>query len=61
MSEVTAREILTGENYSSEYKGAFTEQFAAQELIAGGYKVYYSKENSTLEIDFDFKRKKLCN
>lgn len=53
MSEVTAKEVLTGENYFSEYKGAFTEQYAAQELIALGEKVYYySKENSSLEIDF---------
>jgi len=32
MSEVTAREILTGENYLSEYKGAFTEVKAKENL-----------------------------
>lgn len=53
MSDVTAKEVITGENYFSEYKGAFTEQYVAQELIALGERVYYySKENSTLEIDF---------
>ena len=36
-----------------EYKGAFTEQFIAQEMLASNYKLYYySKENSPLEIDF---------
>lgn len=53
MSDVAAKEVITGENYFSEYKGAFTEQYVAQELIASGEKLYYySKENSTLEIDF---------
>ena len=53
MSDVTAKEMITGENFFSEYKGAFTEQYVAQELIALGQRAYYySKENSTLEIDF---------
>lgn len=53
MSDVTAKEVITGDNYFSEYKGAFTEQYVSQELIALGERVYYySKENSTLEIDF---------
>ena len=53
MADVTSKEILTGINYFSEYKGAFTEQFVAQELTALDLKIYYySKENSPLEIDF---------
>lgn len=53
MADVTAREVITGENYFSEYKGAFTEQYIAQELIALDLKLYYySKEKSPLEIDF---------
>nr|WP_027871762.1 ATP-binding protein [[Eubacterium] cellulosolvens] len=53
MADVTAKEVLTGVNYFSEYKGAFTEQYVAQDLIANGNKLYYySKENSPLEIDF---------
>lgn len=52
-SEVSAKEILTGENYFSEYKGAFTEQFVAQELHSKDVSLYYySKEQSPLEIDF---------
>ncbi len=51
--DVSAREILTEENFFVEYKGAFTEQFIAQEMLASNYKLYYySKENSPLEIDF---------
>ena len=53
MADVTAKEVLTGENFFEEYKGAFTEQFVAQEIIFLGEKLYYySKENSPLEIDF---------
>ena len=60
MSDVTAKEVITGENFFSEYKGAFTEQYVAQELIASGLKpYYYSKENSTLEIDFIVQKEEL--
>ena len=53
MANVSAKEVLTDENFFSEYKGAFTEQFVAQELIANKETLYYySKENSTLELDF---------
>lgn len=53
MTDVTAREVITGENYFSEYKGAFTEQYIAQELIALDLKLYYySRSDSPLEIDF---------
>lgn len=53
MCDVTSREILSGENYFTEYKGAFTEQFVAQELAALNQRLYYySKETSPLEIDF---------
>ncbi len=53
MAEVSPKEILVDGDFFSEYKGAFTEQYTAQELIAGGAEpYYYSKENSTLEVDF---------
>ena len=52
-ADVTASEVLAGENYFSEYKGAFTEQFVAQEINSLDMQLYYySKENSPLEIDF---------
>ncbi len=60
MSGVTAKEVITGENFFSEYKGAFTEQYVAQEMIAAGLRpYYYSKENSTLEIDLIVQKEEL--
>lgn len=53
MADVPAKEILVGSNIFSEYKGAFTEQFVAQQLYSENHKLfYYTNENSTLEIDF---------
>lgn len=53
LSEVDAKDILVNNTVMTEYKGAFTEQYVLQELIASGYKVYYhSREGSSLEIDF---------
>ena len=53
MSDVPAKEILIGSNIFSEYKGAFTEQFVAQQLYFENHKLfYYTNENSTLRIDF---------
>lgn len=58
--DVSSRDVLLGENFFSEYKGAFTEQYVAQELIANGeVPYYYSKENSTLEIDFIIQKEEL--
>lgn len=49
-----AEEILIGAKVFSEYKGAFTENYVAQQLAAiDGLPVYYySRDNSRLEIDF---------
>ena len=53
MSVVPAKEILVGSSIFSEYKGAFTEQFVAQQLYFENHKLfYYTNENSTMEIDF---------
>lgn len=47
------RILLEGNQLFSEFKGALTEQFIAQELTAAGSKLYYySTENSSGEIDF---------
>ena len=36
-----------------EFKGALTEQFVAQQLVASKHELYYySKENSSGELDF---------
>ena len=53
MAEVEAKDILVKNTSFTEYKGAFTEQFVLQEIAGSDMKAYYySKENSTLEIDF---------
>lgn len=47
-------QILIGDNVFSEYKGAFTENFVLQQLctISSLAVYYYSKDNSTQEVDF---------
>lgn len=47
-------QILIGDNVFKEYKGAFTENYVIQQLntIPELPVYYYSKDNSTLEIDF---------
>lgn len=53
MTETTAKEVLVDGAFFTEYKGAFTEQYVSQEFRAGGVEsYYYSKDNSTLEVDF---------
>lgn len=54
MSQVPPAQILIGNNIFSEYKGAFTENYVLSQLQASGIPTisYYSKDNSTLEIDF---------
>lgn len=45
--------ILVGDNLFSEYKGAFSENYICQQLIAQSLKLfYYSGVNSQIEIDF---------
>ncbi len=47
-------QVLIGDNVFSEYKGAFTENFVLQEMktLPDLPVYYYSKDNSTQEIDF---------
>ena len=53
MAEVSAKDVLLGNRVFEEYKGAFTEQYVNQQIIASGLKPYYfTNDNSTLEIDF---------
>ena len=60
MSNVPASQILVGNNVFSEYKGAFTEQYVAQQIIAEGIQpYYYTNTNSTLEIDFVIQKEKI--
>lgn len=54
MSQTPADQILIGNNVFCEYKGAFTEDFVLQQLktLPELPIYYYSKENSTQEVDF---------
>ena len=53
MVQVSPKDVLVNNNAFTEYKGSFTEQYVLQELVTLDKKVYYySKENSSLEIDF---------
>ena len=53
LTDVSAKDVLVNNNAFTEYKGSFTEQYVLQELIPLHKKIYYySKENSSLEIDF---------
>lgn len=55
MANVNAADVLVGSNAFSSYKGAFTEQYVAQQFLTSveyPQLFYYSNDNSTLEIDF---------
>ena len=52
MADLPAVTVINGNRIFSEFKGALTEQFAAQELRTAGFQLYYySTENSDGEID----------
>lgn len=54
LTQTPPDQILIGDNVFSEYKGAFTENFVLQQLqaIPSLPIYYYSKDNSTQEVDF---------
>lgn len=54
MADIPPSEILASSKMITEYKGAFTEEYIAQQLLsfAGTNIFYYSNENSTSEIEF---------
>jgi uncharacterized protein len=53
MVEIDTISILEGNQLFTEFKGAITEQFVLQQLIASGLRPYYwSADNATAEIDF---------
>lgn len=62
LSDVPAKEILVSTKLMTEYKGAFTEQYVAQQYFSALSSTYilplyyYSNENSTSEIDFVFQK-----
>jgi len=53
MGNVDVKTLIEGNSIFEEFKGAITEQFVLQQLIADKIKVYYwSSEKSKAEIDF---------
>ena len=54
MTDAPAASILIGDNIFSEYKGAFTENYVLQQIVTIPDRptYYYSKDNSTQELDF---------
>lgn len=53
LTQTPAKEVLIGSHVFEEYKGAFTEQYVAQQLVFRRIKpYYYTNKNSTNEIDF---------
>ncbi len=52
-ANLSPRTLLEGNRIFTEFKGALTEQFTAQELVSSGMALYYySAVNSKGEIDF---------
>ena len=60
LSELDSDSILHGNDIFKEFKGALTEQFVLQELIAANRYTpyYYSGEKSVYETDFVIQQKK---
>ncbi len=54
MAKIPPSMMLIGDTVFSEYKGAFTENYALTQMISESDTIigYYSKENSSMEIDF---------
>lgn len=54
LSNANPFQMLSGDSVFREFKGAFTENFILQQMLANGVEraYYYSKDNSTMEIDF---------
>lgn len=53
IANVPIKQIIAAGNIFSEYKGSFTEQFVAQQLIASNQQLYYyTSKNSDMAIDF---------
>jgi len=53
MTNVPASQILASDNILTEFKGAFTEQYAHQQLVSSGFEPHYwSNDRTPAEIDF---------
>ncbi|MBU1474953.1 MAG: DUF4143 domain-containing protein, partial [Acidobacteria bacterium] len=53
MLDLSQKTIVLGNSLFSEYFGAFTENYAAQELLANGFReLFYWTSQSSAEVDF---------
>lgn len=53
MADAPAAQMMVGDNVFREFKGAFTEQYVLQQLVALGFVPYYWSSDATpAEIDF---------
>ncbi|MCL2125890.1 MAG: ATP-binding protein [Oscillospiraceae bacterium] len=53
-SELDVKTLLEGNRIFEEYKGALTEQYVLQEMVANGLTPYYWSSSGTAEVDFVF-------
>jgi len=54
-TELDVKTLLEGNRIFEEFKGALTEQYVLQEMIANGTMPFYWSSNGTAEVDFVFK------
>jgi predicted AAA+ superfamily ATPase len=54
-SELDVKTLLEGNRIFQEFKGALTEQYVLQEMVANGVTPFYWSSGGTAEVDFVFK------
>lgn len=57
MSDLDSKIVIEGDRLFQEFKGALTENFILQELIAKGFNVFYYSFDNRYEIDFIIQHK----
>ena len=59
MADTDAKNVLISDTVFTEYKGAFTEQYVLQQLLASNINniYYYSSDTSRMEMDFIIQQK----
>jgi hypothetical protein len=54
-SDLDVKTLLDGNRIFEEFKGAFTEQYVLQEMVANGKALFYWASSGDAEVDFVFK------
>lgn len=60
MGNIPAQTLIQGNRIFEEFKGALTEQYAAQELAAHGFDLFYYSSDNSAEVDFLVQKEALC-